>query len=100
MVAVTNLMAAGANMILFSTGRGTPLSAPIPTVKTSTNSALAEKKPHWIDFDAGVILTQSPKNSLAESLYRLCIQIAEGKEVKGERKGYSDIAIFKNGVTL
>jgi len=100
MVAVTNLMAAGANMILFSTGRGTPLSAPIPTVKISTNSALAEKKPHWIDYDAGQMLTENRENYCAEQLFELCLRVANGETVKGERKGYSDIAIFKNGVTL
>ena len=100
MVAVTGLMAAGANMILFSTGRGTPLSAPVPTVKISTNSALAEKKPHWIDFDAGRMLTDANGTDHAEKLFNLCLGVANGETVKGERKGYSDIAIFKNGVTL
>lgn len=100
MVAVTGLMAAGANMILFSTGRGTPLSAPIPTVKISTNSALAEKKPHWIDYDAGQMIGENRENYHAEQLFELCLRVAEGEKVKGERKGYSDIAIFKNGVTL
>jgi altronate hydrolase len=100
MVAVTNLMAAGANMILFSTGRGTPLSAPVPTVKISTNSALAKKKPHWIDYDAGQMVGESRENYHAEQLFELCKRVAEGEKVKGERKGYSDIAIFKNGVTL
>ena len=100
MVAVTHLMASGANLILFSTGRGTPLSAPIPTVKISTNSALAEKKPHWIDFDAGQMLNTGYTEAIAEQLFALCLNIANGATVKGERKGYSDIAIFKNGVTL
>lgn len=100
MVAVTNLMAAGANMILFSTGRGTPLSAPVPTVKISTNSALATKKPHWIDYNAGEMLSETAENYHAEQLFELCKRVANGEAVKGERKGYSDIAIFKNGVTL
>ena len=100
MVAVTNLMAAGANMILFSTGRGTPLSAPVPTLKISTNSTLAEKKPHWIDYDAGRMLIENGENYHAELLFSLCVRVANGENVKGERKGYSDIAIFKNGVTL
>lgn len=100
MVAVTHLMAAGANMILFSTGRGTPLSAPVPTVKISTNSALATKKPHWIDFDAGQMLTDSTSSTYSDRLFELCHRIANGESVKGEQNGYSDIAIFKNGVTL
>jgi altronate hydrolase len=93
-------MAAGANMILFSTGRGTPLSAPVPTIKISTNSALAAKKPHWIDFDAGQMLTDSTSSTYSDRLFELCHRIANGESVKGEYNGYSDIAIFKNGVTL
>ncbi|MBR2371184.1 MAG: UxaA family hydrolase [Clostridia bacterium] len=100
LVAVTNLMAAGANMILFSTGRGTPLSAPVPTVKISTNSALAAKKPHWIDYDAGAMISEGSDDLHTERLFALCLRVAEGMAVKGERRGYSDIAIFKNGVTL
>ncbi|MBQ9116785.1 MAG: UxaA family hydrolase [Clostridia bacterium] len=100
MVAVTNLMAAGANMILFSTGRGTPLSAPIPTLKISTNSALAVKKPHWIDYDAGRMLEDTPGVCHADRLFDLCISVASGATARGEENGYSDIAIFKNGVTL
>lgn len=101
MVAVTNLMASGANLILFSTGRGTPLSAPIPTLKISTNTALAIKKPHWIDYDAGSTLSDNlPQKALSE-LYSLCLDTAEGKnQTRGEINGYYDIAIFKTGVTL
>ena len=100
MVAVTNLMAAGANLILFSTGRGTPLSAPIPTLKISTNSALAEKKPHWIDYDAGRMIGENTENYHAERLYELCLSTANGEETTAELNTYYDIAIFKNGVTL
>lgn len=101
MVAVTNLMASGANLILFSTGRGTPLSAPIPTLKISTNTALAIKKPHWIDYDAGSTLSDNlPQKALSE-LYSLCLDTAEGKnQTRGEINCYYDIAIFKTGVTL
>ncbi|MBR2461163.1 MAG: UxaA family hydrolase [Clostridia bacterium] len=100
MVAITNLMAAGANMILFSTGRGTPLSAPIPTLKISTNTALATQKPHWIDYDAGVLLSDNGMSRYADELFKLCIGVANGSPTRGESNGYWDIAIFKNGVTL
>lgn len=100
MVAVTNLAAAGAHMILFTTGRGTPLSSAIPTLKISTNTPLAEKKPHWIDFDAGVLLNGEDMSKMSEALYSFCIETAEGREVMAEKNGYYDIAIFKNGVTL
>ena len=100
MVAVTNLTAAGANLILFSTGRGTPLSAPVPTLKISTNSALAEKKPHWIDYDAGQMIGENRENYHAERLYDLCIATANGEKTRAEKTTYYDVAIFKNGVTL
>ena len=65
-VAVTNLMAAGVHMILFTTGRGTPLGGPVPTVKISTNRALAEKKKNWIDFDASPILDGEEMSAITD----------------------------------
>lgn len=99
-VAVTNLTASGAHMILFTTGRGTPLCAPVPTVKIATNTALSEKKPRWIDFNAGVLLDGKDMEALADELFAACIAYAEGKETRGEENGFYDIAIFKDGVTL
>ena len=92
MVAVTNLAASGAHIIMFTTGRGTPLSSPVPTLKIATNTALADKKPHWIDLDA--------MKEDTDALFALCIATAEGKPTKAETIGAYDIAIFKNGVTL
>ncbi len=92
MVAVTNLTAAGCHMILFTTGRGTPLGAPVPTIKIATSTKLADKKTGWIDFDA-----QSGK---ADELFRLILDTANGKETKNEINGYREIAVFKDGVTL
>ncbi len=92
MVAVTNLTAAGCQLILFTTGRGTPLGAPVPTIKIATNSALTEKKRHWIDFDA--------QKGNAEELFDLILQTTDGKETKNEENSYREIAIFKSGVTL
>ncbi|MBQ8309985.1 MAG: UxaA family hydrolase [Clostridia bacterium] len=100
MVAVTNLAASGAHLILFTTGRGTPLSSVVPTLKISTNTSLAEKKPHWIDFDAGRLLDGVPGNLMTEVLFAHCLAVAEGKKTKSEENGYYDIAIFKDGVTL
>ncbi len=96
-VAVTNLMAAGVHMILFTTGRGTPLGSAVPTVKISTNRALAEKKKNWIDFDASPTLLG---NSLTNELFDYIIDVAEGKKTKNEIFGFSEISIFKDGVTL
>lgn len=92
MVAVTNLTAAGCHMILFTTGRGTPLGAPVPTIKISTNTKLADKKAGWIDFDA-----QSGKD---DELFTLIMDTANGKETKNEINCYREIAVFKDGVTL
>ena len=100
MVAVTDLAASGAHMILFTTGRGTPMSSVVPTLKISTNSALAKRKPHWIDLDAGALLDGADMDSLSKELFDLCIRVAEGEESKSEADGYYDLAIFKNGVTL
>lgn len=97
MVAVTNLVAAGCQLVLFSTGRGTPLGGPVPTIKIATNTALAKKKEHWIDFDAGPMLEGK---ELADDLLRYVISVANGEETCNERNGYREIAIFKDGVTL
>lgn len=92
MVAVTNLTVAGCHLILFTTGRGTPLGAPVPTIKIATNSVLAQKKKHWIDFDA--------QKGNEEELFNFILQTANGKETKSEQNGYREIAIFKSGVIL
>ncbi len=92
MVAVTNLTAAGCHVILFTTGRGTPLGAPVPTIKIATNTNLANKKKSWIDFDAKL------KNE--DDLFSLIVDTANGKETKNEKNGYREIAIYKDGVTL
>jgi altronate hydrolase len=100
MVSATALTAAGAHLILFTTGRGTPLGAPVPTVKISSNTALAEKKQNWIDFDAGPVL-DTGSESLCSGLMDLIIDVASGRrKTKNELNGYREIAIFKNGVTL
>lgn len=96
-VAVTNLMAAGVHMILFTTGRGTPVGSAVPTVKIATNHALAEHKRGWIDFDASPVLDGK---DLTNELFDYIIQVAEGRETKNEINGFREISIFKDGVTL
>ena len=98
--AVTGLMAAGAQLILFTTGRGTPLGAPVPTLKVATNSALAAKKANWIDFNAGQLLEGLTMSEAAQALLRLVLDTASGKKAQNELHGYREIAIFKDGVTL
>ena len=96
-VAVTNLTASGCHMILFSTGRGTPVGAPVPTVKISTNSDLAKRKPHWIDFNAGEIINGA---DLTDELFDYVLEVAGGKKTNNEKNGYREISIFKDGVVL
>ena len=100
LVASTALAAAGCHMVLFTTGRGTPFGTCVPTVKISTNSALAAKKPGWIDFDAGTLLTGHSLEDRTQALLRVILQIAEGAPTKSEQLNDRQIAIFKNGVTL
>jgi altronate hydrolase len=99
-VSTTAMTAAGAQIILFTTGRGTPLGAPVPTLKIASNMDLARKKAGWIDFDAGAVL-ESGTNLLCPDLINLIADVASGrKKTKNELNGYREIAIFKNGVTL
>ena len=96
-VAITNLMAAGVHVILFTTGRGTPVGSAVPTVKISTNASLAQRKSGWIDFDASRTLEGNP---LTDELFNYIIKVAEGEQTKNELYGYKEISIFKDGVTL
>lgn len=101
MVSVTNLTAAGAHIILFTTGRGTPLGAPVPTIKISSNTPLFEKKKNWIDFNAGEIISGESFDNLCENLTEKIFAVASGKEkTLNEKNGYKEIAVFKDGVTL
>ena len=83
-------------MVLFTTGRGTPLGGAVPTVKIASNDNIANKKPHWIDFSA----FGADKDKKADELLGLIKEIANGKPTKNELLGNREIAIFKDGVTL
>lgn len=96
-VAITNLTAAGAHLILFTTGRGTPLGGPVPTVKVATNHTLATRKDKWIDFDASPVLDGK---DIDDDFFSYVLEVASGKQTKNEQYGYREISIFKDGVTL
>ena len=100
LVAATALAAAGAHIVLFTTGRGTPFASPVPTVKISTNSMLANKKSNWIDFNAGVLAENADPTVETQKLFDYVIEVASGKKVCSESAGFHDMAIFKQGVTL
>lgn len=100
LVASTALAASGAHIVLFTTGRGTPFASPVPTVKISSNSSLYEKKSNWIDFNCGTMVESTDLNSLGNQLFDYVMAVASGEEVKSEKAGFHDMAIFKQGVTL
>lgn len=100
LVASTALASCGCHMVLFTTGRGTPFGTFVPTMKISTNSTLAQNKPTWIDFNAGVIVENEPMEVTCRRFIDYVIRVASGEEVNNEKKGYREIAIFKTGVTL
>ena len=95
-VSITNLAAAGCHLVLFTTGRGTPLGGAVPTVKIASNDVIAEKKPHWIDFSSFC----DNKDEKTAELLDLIKRVADGEMTKNEIHGNREIAIFKDGVTL
>jgi altronate hydrolase len=100
LVASTALASSGCHMVLFTTGRGTPFGTYVPTMKISTNSGLFQRKPQWIDFNAGVIAEGEPMDEVAKRFAEFVIAVANGTKTNNEKNGYHEIAIFKNGVTL
>lgn len=99
-VSSTALVAAGATIVLFTTGRGTPLGFPAPTLKIASNTALAAAKPKWIDYDAGTLLSGKTLEQAGDELLALVIDTASGKPARNEENGEREIAIWKQGVTL
>lgn len=100
-VSVTNLTASGANLVLFTTGNGNPFGAFVPTVKISSNTALYEKKPEWIDYNAGQILEGKSFEEVSADLFRFVLDVASGRaQTKNEKYGYREISIFRDGVIL
>ena len=100
LVASTALALSGAQIVLFSTGRGTPFACPVPTMKIASNTPLAKKKDNWIDFDAGDVVRGVSIGQTADELLNAVLDIANGKLVRSEVAGLQDMAIFKTGVTL
>ena len=100
LVASTALAVSGAQLILFSTGRGTPFGCPVPTLKIATNTPLATKKANWIDFNAGRLLEGRSLEELGGELMELVLATASGQTTRNEKNGFHNLAIFKQGVTL
>ena len=100
LVAATALASAGCQIVLFTTGRGTPFGTFVPTMKISTNSDLFHRKSNWIDFNAGRLAEGMPMDELLREFIDYILRVASGEKVQNERNGYREISIFKNGVTL
>ena len=100
LVSATGLAAAGAHLILFTTGRGTPFGALVPTLKLATNTALASRKAGWIDYDAGGLAQGDAWEPHIQALLQLVLDTASGAPTRAEAAGYREIAIWKDGVTL
>ena len=100
LVASTALAAAGCQLVLFTTGRGTPFATFVPTLKVSTNTALAQAKPHWIDFNAGRLIEGMSMDDLLLQFREAVLAVCEGRPTQSEERHFAEIAIFKNGVTL
>ena len=100
LVASTALAASGCQIVLFTTGRGTPFGTFIPTMKISTNSNLYKNKPNWIDFNAGELVEGTDMLTLVNKFIDKVIAVASGEKTCNEKNGYREISIFKNGVTL
>ena len=98
MVACTNLAAAGCVLILFTTGRGTPLGSPVPVIKIASNRTLAERKRNWVDFDASDVLSE--KEAADARLLETVLAVSSGAETANERNGAREIALFRDGVIL
>ena len=99
-VATSALAGAGCHMVLFTTGRGTPYGGFVPTIKIATNSELAERKPHWIDFNAGPLVLDTPMETLLDRFVDYIVEVANGRQTNNERNDFRELAIFKSGVTL
>ena len=100
---VTAQAGSGANLVLFTTGLGTPTGNPVaPVIKIATNSTLAERMGDIIDFDAGGIVTgKTTIPECAAELLELCIQVASGEKfTKAELLGQNDFIPWKRGVSL
>ena len=100
LVASTALAASGCQIVLFTTGRGTPFGSFVPTMKVSTNSALAALKPSWIDFNAGTLAEDETMEAVSARFIEAVLSVASGAPVRSEENGIREIAIFKTGVTL
>ncbi|CAM3901928.1 Altronate dehydratase [Vibrio aerogenes CECT 7868] len=99
-IATSALAMSGCHMVLFTTGRGTPYGGPVPTMKIATNSNLAGRKPHWIDFNAGTLVEGESMDALLNRFIEVVVTHVNGEPTRNEKNNFREIAVFKSGVTL
>ena len=99
-MASTALASAGCQIVLFTTGRGTPFGTFVPTMKISTNPTLAAQKPNWVDFSAGQLIEGKTMDEVLPQFIDKILSVASGEKSRNEINDYREISIFKNGVTL
>ena len=99
---VTALVSAGANVVLFTTGLGTPTGNPIaPVVKVSSNTDVATRLSELIDFDCGSILQGADPEVLADGLLQQIIAVASGQqETQADRLGQHDFIFWRRDISL
>ena len=100
LVASNALAASGCQLVLFTTGRGTPFGCPVPTAKLSSNTTLYEKKKNWIDFNAGELIEGKKMTELTNEFFDFVLKVCSGVQTKSELLDKTELAIFKDGVTL
>jgi altronate hydrolase len=100
LVSTTTLGMCGCQLVLFTTGRGTPFGGFIPTLKISSNTDIAKRKPNWIDFNAGRLVDGDDPDQVLDDLIEMIIAVVNGKKTNNEQNDFREIAIFKDGVTL
>lgn len=92
---LVGMAAGGAQLVVFTTGRGTPTgSAILPVVKVSTTTRLADRMPLLIDFDAGAVLGGESLASVGERLWQFLAAVASGDMVAAERAGHREFGVF------
>lgn len=101
LLALTNMISAGAQVTIFTTGRGNPFGSVVPNIRVASNSVMGKRKQNWIDFNAGLIMEGMPIEEATEKLFQMVLDVASGRmETLTEINGYKEIVLFKDGITV
>ncbi|MEZ6064213.1 MAG: UxaA family hydrolase [Planctomycetaceae bacterium] len=88
---VTGMVAGGANVVVFTTGRGSCFGCkPVPTIKVATNTPLYERMSEDMDINAGRILDGTPLDEVGEEIFEMVLRVASGEPTKSEAQGIGD----------